>query len=50
MFVVIVYLNSGFILHRFCEKAGMANRACFIIVSQNEIPIYEAEVGSAVKV
>ncbi|KAL4010184.1 hypothetical protein IC575_030489 [Cucumis melo] len=27
----------------------MANTACFIIVSRNNIPIYEAEVGSAVK-
>ncbi|KDO63968.1 hypothetical protein CISIN_1g032720mg [Citrus sinensis] len=27
----------------------MATTACFIIVSRNEIPIYEAEVGSAVK-
>lgn len=28
----------------------MANTACFIIVSRNDIPIYEAEVGSAMKV
>ncbi|XP_026666083.1 trafficking protein particle complex subunit 2-like isoform X2 [Phoenix dactylifera] len=27
----------------------MANTACFIIVSRNDIPIYEAEVGSAPK-
>ncbi|CAD5186784.1 uncharacterized protein LOC135625497 [Musa acuminata AAA Group] len=27
----------------------MANTACFIIVSRNDIPIYEAEVGSAMK-
>ncbi|KAM1248547.1 hypothetical protein EV1_044173 [Malus domestica] len=27
----------------------MAATACFIIVSRNEIPIYEAEVGSAAK-
>ncbi|KAF3792205.1 Transport protein particle subunit [Nymphaea thermarum] len=27
----------------------MANTACFIIVSRNDIPIYEAEVGSAQK-
>ncbi|ESR56006.1 hypothetical protein CICLE_v10022803mg [Citrus x clementina] len=27
----------------------MATTACFIIVSRNEIPIYEAEVGSAAK-
>ncbi|URE48769.1 Sedlin, N-terminal conserved region [Musa troglodytarum] len=27
----------------------MANTACFIIVSRNDIPIYEAEVGSAIK-
>ncbi|KAL3740283.1 hypothetical protein ACJRO7_021545 [Eucalyptus globulus] len=27
----------------------MATTACFIIVSRNDIPIYEAEVGSAVK-
>ncbi|KAF8389094.1 hypothetical protein HHK36_025779 [Tetracentron sinense] len=27
----------------------MASTACFIIVSRNDIPIYEAEVGSAVK-
>lgn len=28
----------------------MANTACFIIVARNDIPIYEAEVGSAAKV
>lgn len=28
----------------------MANTACFIIVGRNDIPIYEAEVGSAPKV
>ncbi|KAH0466604.1 hypothetical protein IEQ34_003842 [Dendrobium chrysotoxum] len=27
----------------------MASTACFIIVSRNDIPIYEAELGSAVK-
>ncbi|XP_022733291.1 trafficking protein particle complex subunit 2-like [Durio zibethinus] len=27
----------------------MASTACFIIVSRNDIPIYEAEVGSAAK-
>ncbi|XP_078155464.1 uncharacterized protein LOC144551395 [Carex rostrata] len=27
----------------------MATTACFIIVSKNDIPIYEAEVGSAVR-
>ncbi|KAK9149676.1 hypothetical protein Scep_008433 [Stephania cephalantha] len=27
----------------------MASTACFIIVSKNDIPIYEAEVGSAAK-
>ncbi|CAN1814352.1 Trafficking protein particle complex subunit 2 [Linum perenne] len=27
----------------------MATTACFIIVSRNDIPIYEAEVGSATK-
>ncbi|KAK4780299.1 hypothetical protein SAY87_016405 [Trapa incisa] len=27
----------------------MATTACFIIVSRNDIPIYEAEVGSTVK-
>ncbi|XP_074558929.1 uncharacterized protein LOC141814871 [Curcuma longa] len=27
----------------------MAGTACFIIVSRNDIPIYEAEVGSAAK-
>ncbi|KAF8389384.1 hypothetical protein HHK36_026079 [Tetracentron sinense] len=27
----------------------MASTSCFIIVSRNDIPIYEAEVGSAVK-
>ncbi|TXG66578.1 hypothetical protein EZV62_007853 [Acer yangbiense] len=27
----------------------MASTACFIIVSRNDIPIYEAEVGSATK-
>ncbi|OEL21856.1 hypothetical protein BAE44_0017127, partial [Dichanthelium oligosanthes] len=29
---------------------GMASTACFVIVSKNDIPIYEAEVGSAPKV
>lgn len=28
---------------------GMASTACFVIVSKNDIPIYEAEVGSAPK-
>jgi len=28
----------------------MASTACFVIVSKNDIPIYEAEVGSALKV
>ncbi|KAK7825521.1 trafficking protein particle complex subunit 2 [Quercus suber] len=28
----------------------MATTACFIIVSRNDIPIYEAEVGSAAKI
>jgi hypothetical protein len=28
----------------------MATTACFIIVSRDDIPIYEAEVGSATKV
>jgi len=28
----------------------MATTACFIIVSRNDIPIYEAEVGVAAKV
>ena len=28
----------------------MANTACFMIVARNDIPIYEAEVGSAAKV
>jgi hypothetical protein len=28
----------------------MASTACFVIVSKNDIPIYEAEVGSAPKV
>ncbi|KAJ8755265.1 hypothetical protein K2173_019063 [Erythroxylum novogranatense] len=27
----------------------MASTACFMIVSRNDIPIYEAEVGSAAK-
>ncbi|KAL4183780.1 hypothetical protein AMTRI_Chr11g156820 [Amborella trichopoda] len=27
----------------------MASTACFVIVSRNDIPIYEAEVGSALK-
>ncbi|GMI89951.1 hypothetical protein like AT1G80500 [Hibiscus trionum] len=27
----------------------MTSTACFIIVSRNDIPIYEAEVGSAAK-
>ncbi|TVU29241.1 hypothetical protein EJB05_20799 [Eragrostis curvula] len=27
----------------------MASTACFVIVSKNDIPIYEAEVGSAPK-
>ncbi|XP_068644253.1 transport protein particle 20 kDa subunit-like isoform X2 [Aristolochia californica] len=28
---------------------NMASTACFIIVSRNDIPIYEAELGSAIK-
>jgi hypothetical protein len=28
----------------------MASTACFVIVSKNDIPIYEAEVGSAPRV
>lgn len=32
------------------EFWSMATTACFIIVSRNDIPIYEAEVGSTVKV
>lgn len=28
----------------------MASTACFMIVSRNDIPIYEAEVGTAPKV
>ncbi|OVA00457.1 Sedlin [Macleaya cordata] len=31
------------------QRKGMASTACFIIVSRNDIPIYEAEVGSALK-
>ena len=31
-------------------KINMASTACFMIVSRNDIPIYEAEVGAAVKV
>uniref|UniRef100_A0A8R7US89 Trafficking protein particle complex subunit 2 n=1 Tax=Triticum urartu TaxID=4572 RepID=A0A8R7US89_TRIUA len=27
----------------------MASTACFVIVSKNDIPIYDAEVGSAPK-
>lgn len=27
----------------------MANTACFVIVGRNDIPIYEAEVGTAIK-
>ncbi|KAK6915009.1 Trafficking protein particle complex subunit 2, partial [Dillenia turbinata] len=30
-------------------KFRMASTACFIIVSRNDIPIYEAEIGSAPK-
>ncbi|KAK6255454.1 hypothetical protein SCA6_016759 [Theobroma cacao] len=32
-----------------CHIFRMATTACFIIVSRNDIPIYEAEVGSAAK-
>ncbi|KAK3198423.1 hypothetical protein Dsin_021838 [Dipteronia sinensis] len=32
------------------RETGMASTSCFIIVSRNDIPIYEAEVGSATKV
>ncbi|GMQ08881.1 hypothetical protein CsSME_00052427 [Camellia sinensis var. sinensis] len=35
--------------HQF-SKTNMAGTACFMIVSRNDIPIYEAEVGSALKV
>ncbi|KAI3984550.1 hypothetical protein MKX01_040427 [Papaver californicum] len=31
------------------EEEVMASTACFIIVSKNDIPVYEAEVGSALK-
>ncbi|CAL5440020.1 unnamed protein product [Camellia sinensis] len=34
--------------HQF-SKTNMAGTACFMIVSRNDIPIYEAEVGSALK-
>lgn len=34
----------------FYVLVGMASTACFVIVSKNDIPIYEAEVGSAPKV
>ncbi|KAF3963053.1 hypothetical protein CMV_012517, partial [Castanea mollissima] len=33
----------------FRHRVLMATTACFIIVSRNDIPIYEAEVGSATK-
>nr|GMC64651.1 trafficking protein particle complex subunit 2 [Ipomoea batatas]GMC66862.1 trafficking protein particle complex subunit 2 [Ipomoea batatas] len=33
----------------FEETKGMASTACFMIVSRNDIPIYEAEVGTAPK-
>ncbi|KAF9607175.1 hypothetical protein IFM89_032397 [Coptis chinensis] len=32
-----------------CSLGVMASTACFIIVSRNDIPIYEAELGSAPK-
>ncbi|KAI9186903.1 hypothetical protein LWI28_022073 [Acer negundo] len=38
-----------FILNQVLRETGMASTACFIIVSRNDIPIYEAEVGSATK-
>jgi len=34
----------------FRELVEMASTACFVIVSKDDIPIYEAEVGSAPKV
>ncbi|XP_028079883.1 trafficking protein particle complex subunit 2 isoform X4 [Camellia sinensis] len=33
----------------YLKKTNMANTACFMIVCRNDIPIYEAEVGAAVK-
>ncbi|CAL5373527.1 unnamed protein product [Camellia sinensis] len=33
----------------YLKKTNMASTACFMIVSRNDIPIYEAEVGAAVK-
>ncbi|GMP34723.1 hypothetical protein CsSME_00007480 [Camellia sinensis var. sinensis] len=33
----------------YLQKTNMASTACFMIVSRNDIPIYEAEVGAAVK-
>nr|POE91579.1 transport protein particle 20 kda subunit [Quercus suber] len=38
-----------FYLIAFRHRVLMATTACFIIVSRNDIPIYEAEVGSATK-
>ncbi|TVU15333.1 hypothetical protein EJB05_38849, partial [Eragrostis curvula] len=35
--------------HRNLSSGGMASTACFAIVSKNDIPIYEAELGSAPK-
>lgn len=32
------------------EKEGMTTTACFMIVSKNDIPIYEAEVGAPPRV
>ncbi|XP_026441843.1 transport protein particle 20 kDa subunit-like isoform X1 [Papaver somniferum] len=45
---LLLYLR--FILKVILLKEGvMATTACFVIVSKNDIPVYEAEVGSALR-
>lgn len=47
--IMIMYLYPLFVFCG-CKILIMATTACFIIVSRNDIPIYEAEVGVAAKV
>ncbi|KAI9114409.1 hypothetical protein K1719_014637 [Acacia pycnantha] len=45
-------LKASSLKHRVQKLKGelaMATTACFIIVSRNDIPIYESEVGTATK-
>ncbi|KAH7858835.1 hypothetical protein Vadar_028556 [Vaccinium darrowii] len=52
---LLIFYPSDFLVsvaggkNQFWLKTDMASTACFMIVSRNDIPIYEAEVGAAVK-